>query len=243
MSNSSLPVSDVTVLIPTLNEVATIGAVVDGFHELGFDNILVIDGHSDDETRAVAADAGATVTTQHGAGKGDAVREAIMSVRTEFVLLVDGDGTYDPGEFTRLLAPLGSDEDGCRMVIGNRFANLEAGAMSGLHRVGNRMVNYAFFLLTGQYQYDILSGYRAFETELIREIGIAERGFGLETELCTKTALEAYETRVVPITYKPRPSGSESELRSFSDGVAIFQALARTRFGDRHTQSVDVERP
>jgi dolichol-phosphate mannosyltransferase len=51
--------TDVCVLLPTLNEAETIGSVVDGFHDAGFEHVLVIDGNSSDGTRDVAAEHGA----------------------------------------------------------------------------------------------------------------------------------------------------------------------------------------
>ena len=65
--------SDICVLLPTLEEAETIGEVVDGFREAGFENVLVVDGHSTDGTREVAREHGARVVTQTGSGKGQAV--------------------------------------------------------------------------------------------------------------------------------------------------------------------------
>lgn len=61
---------EVCVLLPTLNEAETIGIVIDGFREVGFDHVLVVDGDSDDETRAIAREHGADVLVQSGEGKG-----------------------------------------------------------------------------------------------------------------------------------------------------------------------------
>ncbi|MGA9098171.1 MAG: glycosyltransferase, partial [Methanotrichaceae archaeon] len=66
---------DVCVLIPTLNEEESIGRVIEEFKDLGFENILVIDGHSTDETVSRAEAAGARVVIQSGKGKGQALRE------------------------------------------------------------------------------------------------------------------------------------------------------------------------
>ena len=60
----------VCILIPTLNEANTIGEVVEEFRSMGFPKILVIDGHSTDDTIKIASDKGAKVVTQKGRGKG-----------------------------------------------------------------------------------------------------------------------------------------------------------------------------
>lgn len=228
MDDYVVPYSDVTILIPTLNEEKTIGRVIDGFADQGFMNILVIDGKSTDDTQEIAKRHGATVIIQDSNGKGAAVSEALSHIETEYTVMIDGDATYEPNEVNRLLLPL--VEDDADEVIGNRFANLKPNSMDKLHQFGNRAINFAFTILTGQYDKDILSGYRAYKTDTLRELGIDEKRFGIETELCTKTALGSYRTEIVPITYHPRPDGSEANLRSFDDGLDIFKTLIKIRF-------------
>ena len=96
---------DVCVLVPTLEEEATIGEVIDGFHEEGYTTVLVVDGDSEDATREIARERGASVLVQSGSGKGQAVREAMEYVDLPYVLMVDGDGTYDPVSYTHLTLP------------------------------------------------------------------------------------------------------------------------------------------
>ena len=129
---------DVCVLVPTYNEVETIGDVVADFREAGFDDVLVVDGGSDDDTDEIADREGARVVFQSGSGKGQAVREGIREyVDREYVLMLDGDATYDVDDAAALLEPL--REGDARHVIGNRFADLRKGAMSRFNQVGNRV--------------------------------------------------------------------------------------------------------
>lgn len=216
---------DVCVLIPTLNEAETIGDVITGFRSLGLDNILVMDGNSRDETRDLAEANGARVVTQSGLGKGQAIREALQLIDTEYVLLVDGDGTYRPEDASQMLAPL--DEDGVEHVIGDRFAGMEPRSMTRLNRVGNRLINWAFQSIHGEDFGDILSGYRAFTLESARRIPLAADGFGIETELAVECVKHDIETAVVPITYQARPTESEPNLRPFRDGAIIILTLYR----------------
>ena len=112
--------SDVCVLLPTLEEAETIGDVVAGFRDAGFEHVLVVDGNSTDGTREIAREHGARVMTQSGAGKGQAVREGVATVDREYVLMADGDGTYRPADADRMLEPL--FEGRADHVIGDRFA-------------------------------------------------------------------------------------------------------------------------
>lgn len=235
MTNPShnLSYSDVTILIPTLNEAPTIGQVIDGFTDQGFDHICVIDGNSTDATRTIAEEHGATVyiQSQKGTGKGAAVIEAVTDfIQTEYFVVIDGDATYDPSEVDKLLKPL---EDGYHEVVGNRFANIQDGAMKPLHQFGNKAINTVYRLFTPGQTPDILSGYRAYHTQTLQEFPLEKERFGIETELSTRFAYSDYNTAVVPITYRPRPADSEAELNSFSDGFDILKTLFEIRHQSR----------
>jgi dolichol-phosphate mannosyltransferase len=221
---------DVCVLVPTYNEAATIEGVVSSFVDSGFDHVLVIDGGSDDGTRELAAQAGARVVEQsgegEGSGKGQAVREAIQRhVEQPYVLMLDGDATYRPDEADRLLEPLFQGR--ADHVVGNRFADMEPGAMTRLNRVGNEIINTAFSVIHGRNLTDILSGYRAFTLQSARRMDLTADGFGIETEMAVECVKQGLSTEVVPITYQARPDDSETNLNPFSDGAVIVLTLYR----------------
>lgn len=216
---------EVCVLVPTYNEAETIGDVIERFRSVGFEHVLVIDGNSDDGTREIAEDAGAAVHIQSGEGKGQAVREAMGYISQPYVLLVDGDSTYRPEEANRLLAPLFTGE--AEHVIGNRFANMEPGAMTRLNQFGNSVINRAFRAIHGRELVDILSGYRAFTRESFERLSLSASGFGIETEMSVECVRNNVKTTVVPITYEPRPEDSETNLRPFRDGGNILITLYR----------------
>jgi dolichol-phosphate mannosyltransferase len=216
---------DVCVLVPTLDEAETIGEVVSGYREEGLPNVLVIDGGSTDGTRETATEAGARVVSQSGNGKGQAVREAIEEhVDATYVLMVDGDGTYLPADAETMLGPL---DEGYDHVIGDRFADMRDGAMTRLNRIGNRLFNRVFAYVHGTDFGDILSGYRAFTRESFENMTLSAEGFGIETEMAVECAKQRLKTTVVPITYLPRPSGSNTNLSPLRDGSIILLELYR----------------
>ena len=234
---------DVCVLIPTLDEEATIGTVIDGFYEHGFTTVLVVDGDSDDATREIARDRGADVLIQSGSGKGQAVREAMEYVELPYVLMVDGDATYDPADAETMLEPL---TRGYEHVIGNRFANMDDDAMRALNGFGNRLINRAFGFVHGAEFEDILSGYRAFTTDSFHRLSLDSDGFTIETELAVECVKNGVETAVVPISYSARPEDSTTNLHPVWDGGTIIltlYSLAKTNnpllyFGSVGTGSV-----
>jgi len=219
--------ADVCVLIPTYNEAQTIEGVVTGFVDRGYDQILVVDGHSTDETRALAAAAGADVIEQsgrgHGAAKGQAIREGLQHIDAEYVLMLDGDGTYRPADADAMLEPL--LEGRADHVIGDRFADMQPGAMTRLNKFGNRTINRLFKTIHGADLGDVLSGYRAFTRDSIDRFSLTADGFGIETEMAVECARLGVATTVVPITYRARPDESATSLRPFRDGGRILLTM------------------
>lgn len=215
---------DVCVLILTLNEAAIIGDIVAGFRDEGFSNILVLDGGSTDATRDIAKEQGARVVLQQGdGGKGQGVREAIQHIDAPYILMADGDGTYRPEDAETMLAPLlvGNAEH----VIGNRFANMESGAMTRINQFGNRLIQRAFRLIHRESPGDILSGYRAFTLRSIERMNLSASGFGIETEMAVECARLGITTVEVPITYRARPADTETKLNPIRDGATIWLTL------------------
>ncbi|WP_254761529.1 S-layer glycoprotein N-glycosyltransferase AglJ [Natrinema marinum] len=213
---------EVCVLIPTLEEAATIGDVIEGFYEEGYTNVVVVDGDSSDDTREIAREHGAEVFVQSGSGKGQAVREALEYVTVPYVLMLDGDGTYDPADADKMIEPLAR---GYEHVIGNRFADMDDDAMRALNGFGNRMINRAFGFVHGANYEDILSGYRAFTVDSFERLSLDSDGFTIETELAVECVKHGIETTVVPVSYRARPDESETNLHPVRDGGTILLAL------------------
>ncbi len=217
---------DVCVLLPTMDEAATIGDVIVDFREVGLDDVLVIDGGSEDDTRDLAREAGARVVRQSGQGKGQAVREAVRDhVDASYVLMADADATYDAGDAAAMLDPIRRGE--AEHVIGDRFADMRSGAMTRLNRIGNRLINLTFRAVHGENYADILSGYRAFTRESFLRMNLTADGFGIETEMAVECVKNRISVRVVPVTYRPRPDGSATNLHPIRDGGVIFLELYR----------------
>ncbi|GAD53512.1 LOW QUALITY PROTEIN: glycosyltransferase [Halarchaeum acidiphilum MH1-52-1] len=215
--------ADVCVLIPTLDEAETIGGVIDDFRAEGFESFLVVDGHSGDDTREIAREHGADASRSRARGRGRRVREGVAHVDDSYVLMLDGDGTYRAADADAMLEPLLADD--AEHVIGDRFADMESGAMSTLNGLGNSVINRAFAFIHGHDFRDILSGYRAFSVESFERMHLTADGFAIETEMAVECAKLDIETTVVDITYLARPEASDTNLRPFRDGARIIFAL------------------
>ncbi len=216
---------DVCVLIPTLNEEESIQPVVREFKALGFENILVADGHSTDATVERARAAGAGIFIQSGSGKGQALKEVFEVIKEEYILLIDGDGTYLPSQATLLLEPVMKGK--ADHAVGNRLGNVQGGSFKRLNMFGNRMINSFFSTIYRVHLGDILSGYRAFTTEGIRRLDLTTPGFEIESEMTIESVKKGLRIIEVPITYMPRLAGAKTKLHPFRDGLKIILTIFR----------------
>ncbi len=217
--------ADVCILIPTLNEASTIGQLIKDFRQEGFSNILVIDGNSKDGTGQIAEAEGARVVMQIGKGKGQAMIQAFGLIESPYVVMVDGDGTYLAREACSLLKPI--LEGKADHVIGNRLENYSPGAFTKLNLVGNRIINLFFDVAYGTDLKDILSGYRAFTLESVRELELNKTGFEIETEISVECILKKQRVEEVPITYLPRNEKGATKLNPLKDGFRIGSTIYR----------------
>jgi len=208
--------NQVTVVIPTLNEEKAIGVVLEELKRYGYDNILVVDGYSTDDTVEVVDHNGVRVVFQHGRGKTGAFRTAVEYVDTPYLVVMDGDATYDPRGIERLLA----HADHYDHVIGRRAR--EKNQMSRLHRLGNWVITKAFNLLMGTGLSDVCSGMWLLKTESARQLDLNSSGFALEVEVATQMAIRGSLTEV-PIGYRSRVG--RRKLGTWREGLRILVSV------------------
>lgn len=220
----------IAAIVPTLDEEDAIGGVLDAMPSSIQGErveVFVIDGGSADDTMAIARDRGVTVMEQSYEGaKGAAVQEALDEIDADVYVFLDGDGTYDPAEMSRLVSPVLSGE--ADHVIGTRFKGRERGALSRFNLVGNLLFNRMTSLLTGDHVRDMLSGYRALDGDHVHSMDLWEDGFGIETELTFRTLHSRGRLVQTPITYSRREGSSK--LHPVRDGARIFATILRMAY-------------
>jgi glycosyltransferase involved in cell wall biosynthesis len=214
----------IAVIVPCLNEEATVGSVVRKFRTVLPDaSVYVVDNDSTDGTQRLAREAGAVVLRETRRGKGYAVRKAFREVEADLYILVDGDDTYPAEEAPRLLQPLLHDD--ADIVVATR---LDAGAKSEfrwVNRLGNRFLLGALNLVFGVRLTDLLSGYRLMKREYVKQAPVLASGFELETELSILAFERGFRTVEIPVTLRGRPPGSHSKIKLFGDGFRILSAI------------------
>jgi dolichol-phosphate mannosyltransferase len=206
---------DLTVVLPVLNEEEAIGEVLDELKGEGYENVLVVDGYSKDGTARIAGEKGARVVFQRGSGKAGAIATAIELVETPYMVVMDGDHTYDPKDIRRLLL----QADGRDEVIG---ARADRGNIPPLHRLGNRIISSAFNFLLGAGLSDVCSGMYLLRTDSIKGIELRCRGFSAEVEIAAIMHTLGRATEV-PISYRARIG--RAKLGAWRGGFEILRAV------------------
>ena len=204
--------SEVTIVVPTLDEEEAIGRVIDELRGCGFDNILVVDGHSKDRTAEIAREKGAKVVYQEGKGKTNAIKTALKYIETTYVLVMDGDFTYPAHEIPKFLE-FGSNGK-VDQVIGVRVKGREN--ITLLNRFGNRMLTALFNLIFGSGLKDVCSGMYIIRTDFLREVEFSSKGFGVEVEIAATVVSRGGNIREVPIEYRERIGESKLDNKRFS---------------------------
>lgn len=209
----------VSLIIPTRNEQETIKECIrrsrEVFAGMRIDaEILVVDS-STDKTPDIARSMGALVVRPERLGYGNAYLYGFTWAHGRFLLLMDGDLTYDPAEFPRFIELL---KEGSDLVIGSRLkGTIHPRSMPALHRyIGNPVLTRILNLLFKTGISDAHCGMRAITREALSRLSLHSAGMEFASEMLIQAALKNLVIREVPISYYPRKG--ESKLSSFSDG-------------------------
>ena len=217
----------IAVLIPCYNEEKTIEKVVrDWKKELPEAVIYVYDNNSKDRTVELAEKTGAVVRHEYAQGKGNVIRRMFREIDAECYIMVDGDDTY-PAEYGKQMAELVLQKK-TDMVVGDRLSStyFEENKRP-FHNFGNSLVRGSINHLFHTNIRDIMTGYRAFSFLFAKSFPVLSKGFEIETEMTIHAVEKNMRIENVIIEYRDRPSGSESKLNTYSDGLKVLKTIGR----------------
>lgn len=211
----------VTIVLPAFNEGDSIGAVVTALRSAApWHEVLVVDDGSNDGTGKAAQAAGARVVRHpYNKGNGAAVKTAIRSSNSEWILIVDADGQHRAEDAMRLVSRLGDFD----LVIGARDPKTQATAG---RRIGNAILNWLATYLTERPIPDLTSGLRAARREYLLEfIHLLPNGFSTPTTTTLAFIKAGYNVAFEPIGALPRVG--TSKIRLASDGAKFLLILLK----------------
>ncbi|UCE80268.1 MAG: glycosyltransferase family 2 protein [Methanobacteriota archaeon] len=219
----------ISVVIPTMNEEASVGLVIkevkDAFSDEIPIEVIVVDTNSVDGTREIAASLGAVVVEEPRRGYGRAYKTGFEKASGEVIATLDADMTYPAADIPRLADNLLSKD--LDFITTNRFARMEKGAMGAKHRLGNWILSTAARVLFRVKVKDSQSGMWVFRRDVLSRIELSSDGMAMSEEIKIEafTKLRAVE---MPITYRARVG--EVKLNSWKDGIGNLKFLFSKRF-------------
>jgi glycosyltransferase involved in cell wall biosynthesis len=207
-----MPDCPVTVVLPCLNEAASLPGVLSAM-PTGY-RPLVVDNNSTDDTAEVARRHGADVVAEARPGYGSAVHAGVVAAATPIVAVIDGDGSLDPRDLPRLVAEL---DRGADMAIGRRRP--VRGVRWPWHaRLGTAAVAWRLRHEHGLPVHDI-APMRVARREALLELGVIDRRSGYPLELLVRAAAAGWRVVERDVAYGPRTGGKSKVSGSVRGSV------------------------
>ena len=203
----------ISVIVPTRNEAANLRPVL----ELALpyaDELLVVDGHSTDATREIAASFGAKVLLDNNRGKGDAIRVGIEHATGDVLVFVDADGSHNPCDIPALVQPIvdgvADHVSGSRMLGGSD--ELHATLHQFVRLFGSQIITLSVNYTQGVRLTDCQNGFRAIRRDVVLALDLQENITTIEQEMVIKSVRSGY--RLVEVaTHEYVRANGESNFR------------------------------
>ena len=220
-----------SIIIPVFNEVNTIANIIQKVQSADYDKeIIVVDDASTDGTKDVLQKLSQQPKIkifyhERNRGKGAAIRTAIKNITGNITIIQDADLEYDPVDYTILLKPI---IDGrADVVYGSRFQGGPHRVLFFWHYLGNKFLTLLSNMMTNLNLTDMETGYKAFKSNVIKNISLSSDRFGFEPEVTAKIAHNNnYKIYEVPISYSGRDY-SEGKKIGWKDGVAAIYFILK----------------
>jgi hypothetical protein len=213
---------EVSVVIPCLNEANSLAICIDkALASFSIANVrgevVVADNGSTDGSIKIAEQHGARVVHVSTRGYGNALRAGIEAAQGDFIVMGDGDDSYD---FTQVPDFVAKWREGADFVMGNRFAGgIKPGAMPWHHRyLGTPAMSSILNLFFRAGIRDVNCGMRGFTRNLYNRLGLRTTGMEFASEFVIKAAKMGTNIVEIPVTLWPDKRGRAPHLRSFRDG-------------------------
>lgn len=222
--------SKLTTIILTKNEGEGIERIIRSLKPY-CEEIIVVDGHSKDNTRTVAEKLGCRFFLDHGLGRGDGVRLGLSKAKSKAILLFDADGSHEAKDIPHLVDPILKDK--ADLVIASRRTggsfDINVGFAGVIRSAGadflTALVNRRFKTnLT-----DVLYSLRAIRASIVPKLGLKSNGFTIEQEMVTKCLKKNFRVLEIPSREKARGWG-RSKLNTITGIKFIFHLLKECYF-------------
>lgn len=217
----------VSLVIPTFNEVASIGAVVAEIPAPYRHDIIVADGGSTDGTQDAARAAGARVVQAgRGYGRACAAGAAAAVPESTVIAYMDGDGADRGDLIDRIVRPvLDGERD---FVLASRtLGQREPGSMLWHQVLAGRVAGFGMGLRHGVHYTDMCA-FRAIDRAALQRLGMREMTYGWNIEMQLRAARAGLRIMEVPMPYRCRSGGQSKVAGSLSGTLKAGTRIAAT---------------
>jgi dolichol-phosphate hexosyltransferase len=224
------PEENKVVVIPAKNEELTIGDVIKSVQQYTND-IILIDGQSSDRTREIAGSLGVRVIQDDGKGKGSALRLAIRSLNADILVFIDGDGSHNPADIPKLIAPIKNGE--ADLVVASRILGGSDEAMVTLEHLirlmGSQLIAFTIAKIFRVGITDVENGFRAIKRAEFVDLGLRANDFTIEQEMVIRALRKGLQVREVASHECARKAGN-SKLKTSQGWKFIIKFFSAVWF-------------
>lgn len=220
----------VSIVIPCKDEAEGLRKVIQSAKPYSSD-IVIMDGHSKDNTKDIALKENVRYFLDHGKGRGEAVRDGFKKAKNEFILVFDADGSSDYKDIPLILSPL--FKKNADLVIGSRRTggsfDLKMNFQGLLRSSGS---DFLVYLVNKRFKSDfsdILFGFRAVKKSSLRKLNLKANGHELEQEMVVSALKNKLNIVEVPSRENARKWG-KSKLKTITGVKFIFHLLKALYF-------------
>jgi glycosyltransferase involved in cell wall biosynthesis len=215
----------ISVVICAKNEAGGIQDIIESVKPYS-DEVVVVDGHSTDETARLAAAAGARVYQDHGKGKGDAYRVGIQKATGEILVFFDADGSCEAADIPHLAGPIARGE--ADLVIGSRHkggSDEWRGDLSTfLRAAGSGFLSVVINSRWKSNLTDVLYGFRAMRREAGVRVPLKATDFDVEQHMIVQFLKHGY--RVIEVrSHEYCRRWGQSKLPTYRKAFLFFRRL------------------
>lgn len=221
----------ITILIPVYNEKDLLLELLKRVENVNFGlekEIILIDDFSTDGTKDLYKNLPYKIIYhEKNMGKGAALRDGIKEATGDIIIIQDADLEYNPEDYIPIVNLI--KEDKADVVYGSRFLDDNRGKFLFLSFVANKILTLLTQILYKTKLTDMETCYKAFRSEIIKDIEIKANRFDFEPEVTAKILKQGVRFMELPITYNAR-GVNEGKKINWKDGIQAIMVLIKYRF-------------
>ena len=222
--------SKITIIVPAKNEGEGLRKILSSIKKYAKE-IIVVDGHSKDDTKEITLAENTKYILDAGIGRGEGVRRGLKRARGEIIVLFDADGSPPEKDIPKLVLPLLNNQ--ADLVVGSRRTGGSFDVKISLDGILRAMgCDFLVLLVNKKFKTnltDLLFSYRAIKKSIISDLKLQANGFDLEQEMIVEALKKGYRVSEIPIRENARKWG-KSKLNTITGVKLLFLLVKQLYF-------------